>query len=409
MSTDATLTLARPLERALRDGHPWVYRDSIKGTASAGAVTTLVDARGVFVARGIADDSVLAMRVFTTRDESLSEPLLRVRIEEAALLRDAVISEDTDAYRLVHGEGDRLPGFVVDVYGTIAVLKTDGAGAFAWRDRFAEALKPVLEARGVRTLLRRASNAGERGPSADKSDKDDKAELVWGALDEGDGDASARRARVVVREHGMALVSDLMRGQKTGLFLDQREARRLVRSISRDRRVLNLYSYTGGFSVAAGLGRARAVESVDISQAAIDLSRESWEANALASELHHAHCEDVWKFLANKTRSRSRYDLVIADPPSFAPRADSVAKALDAYRQLHASSLALVAHGGFYLAGSCSSHVTREMFFDTIREGARKAKRSLQLIESKGAPADHPRLLAFPEGDYLKADLYRVE
>lgn len=402
MQVEATLTLARPLERALRDGHPWVYRDAVRGSAPAGSVATLVDARGGFVARGLADDSVIALRVFTTRDESLSEPLLRARIEDAALLRDAVITADTTAYRLVHGEGDRLPGFVVDVYGSIAVLKTDGAGAFAWRDRFASALEPVLKSRGINALLRRASNAGERVAARDG---DDKAELVWGTLP----DEGARRGRVVVREHGMALVGDLLSGQKTGLFLDQREARKLVRSLARDRRVLNLYSYTGGFSVAAGLGGARAVESVDIAQGAIDLARESWEANALDASLHQAHCEDVWKFLANKTKARARYDLVIADPPSFAPRADSVAKALDAYKQLHASSLALVAHGGFYLAGSCSSHVTREMFFETLREGARRAKRTLQLIEAKGAPADHPRLLAFSEGDYLKADLYRVE
>ncbi|MBL8683105.1 MAG: class I SAM-dependent rRNA methyltransferase [Myxococcales bacterium] len=401
MQAEATLTLARPLERALRDGHPWVYRDAVRGSASAGSVATLVDARGSFVARGLADDSVIALRVFTTRDESVSEPLLRARVEEAALLRDAVISSDTNAYRLVHGEGDRLPGFVVDVYGPIAVLKTDGAGAFAWRDRFASAIEPVLKARGITALLRRASNAGVAS-----RDGDEKAELVWGSL--GDRDDS-RRGRVVVREHGMALVGDLLSGQKTGLFLDQREARKLVRSIARDRRVLNLYSYTGGFSVAAGLGGARAVESVDIAQGAIDLARESWAANALDEGLHQAHCEDVWKFLANKGKARARYDLVIADPPSFAPRADSVPKALDAYKQLHASSLALVAHGGFYLAGSCSSHVTREMFFETLREGARRAKRSLQLIEAKGAPADHPRLLAFSEGDYLKADLYRVE
>lgn len=395
--SDARLTLVRPLERALRDGHPWIYRDAVKGTAPAGSVVTVTDAKGAFVARGLSDDGVIAVRVFTTRDEALSEPLLRARIEDACQLRDAVVPEGTDAYRLIHGEGDRLPGFVVDVYASLAVLKTDGAGAFAWRDRFARLLEPILRARGVQTLLARGSNTGEDEASADKSQA--KAELVWGALEQ---------TRVTVREHGMALVGDVMLGQKTGLFLDQREARRMVRGIAKGLRVLNLYAYTGGFSVAAGLGGARVVETVDIARGAIELAEESWLANGLDPSAHRAICDDVWKHLANLAKSRSRFDLVIADPPSFAPRASSVPKAMEAYRALHAASLSLVAPGGFYLAGSCSSHVTRAMFAESVQESARKARRSLQLLEAKGAPADHPRIPAFSEGDYLKADLYRV-
>lgn len=395
--TDARLTLVRPLEKALRDGHPWIYRDAVKGTAPAGAVVTIVDGRGAFVARGLSDDGVIAARVFTTRDEALSEPLLRARIEDACQLRDVVVPSDTDAYRLIHGEGDRLPGFVVDVYGAIAVLKTDGAGAFAWRERFAALLTPLLEKRGVGALLVRGSNTGEDEPSEPRPNV--KAELVWGSLDQ---------SRITVREHGMALVGDLMLGQKTGLFLDQREARRMVRSIAKGLRVLNLYAYTGGFSVAAALGGARLVETVDIARGAIELAEESWRANGLDASIHRAVCDDVWKHLATLTKNRARFDLVIADPPSFAPRASSVPKAIEAYRALHSASLALVAPGGFYLAGSCSSHITRAMFAETVSEGARKAKRSLQLLEAKGSPADHPRIPAFSEGDYLKADLYRV-
>jgi 23S rRNA (cytosine1962-C5)-methyltransferase len=150
------------------------------------------------------------------------------------------------------------------------------------------------------------------------------------------------------------------------------------------------------------------VETVDIARGAIELAEESWLANGLDPSVHRAICDDVWKHLANLAKSRSRFDLVIADPPSFAPRASSVPKAMEAYRALHAASLALVAPGGFYLAGSCSSHVTRAMFAESVQESARKARRSLQLLEAKGAPADHPRIPAFSEGDYLKADLYRV-
>lgn len=398
----ATLTLARPLERALRDGHPWVYRDAVRGAAAAGAVTTLLDGRGQFVARGLAEEGPIALRVFTTRDEALCDALLRARIEDAASLRDAVVPTDTDAYRLIHGEGDRLPGFVVDVYERCAVLKTDGAAAFRWRDRFASSLRATLEARGVRALLVRASNTGtvNQDDSGDEAlEPERKASLVWGALD---------ASKITVREHGMALVCDLMMGQKTGLFLDQREARRMVRAVSKGRRVLNLYAYTGGFSVAAGLGGARSVETVDVARGAVELAVESWRANGLDPATHAVHCEDVWKHLAQRSKARARYDLVIADPPSFAPRAQSVPKALDAYRSLHAAALSLVSPGGLYLAGSCSSHITRAMFEETVREGARRAKRSLQLLEARGAPGDHPRIPAFTEGDYLKADLYCV-
>jgi 23S rRNA (cytosine1962-C5)-methyltransferase len=391
MQRAETLRLRKPLDRVIRDGHPWVYRDAIEGHAAPGTAVTLVDAKGAFVARGIADEGPIAMRVFTLRDEAVEAPLFRARIERAASLRDRVIPHDTDCYRLLHGEGDRVPGFVCDLYGATAVLKTDGAGARVRGEDFAESLRPTLEARGIRTLLRRAS--GTRGDAV-------KAVLAWG---EPPADV------VTVREYGMALRVDLWRGQKTGTFIDQRESRARVRALSRGLRVMNLYSYTGGFSIAAGLGGAAAVETVDVAPGAIALAEESWRTNDLDASRHRAVVADVPQHLALRTRERARYDLVIADPPSFAPREDSVDAALKSYRALHASSLALVTSGGFYLAASCSSHVDRAAFADTIVEGARRAKRSLQWLDAWGAPPDHPRLPAFPEGDYLKVVLLRVE
>lgn len=389
------LRLRKPIERVVRDGHPWVYRDAVVGEAAPGEVVSLVDARGEFVARGLADEGPLALRVFTTRDEDLTPTLLAARVERAAELRERFVPPETDAYRLLHGEGDRMPGFVCDVYGAFAVLKTDGAGALAWREAAAEALRPALEARGVRTLLYRESRR-----SARSTEDEDKATVAWG---------SPPPPRLVVHEHGMSLVVDLARGQKTGLFLDQRESRAYVRRIARGLKVLNLYAYTGGFSAAAGLGGATAVESVDVASGALALAEETWRANGLDPARHHTHAADVPAHLASLARARARYDLVIADPPSFAPHQDALDAALKSYRALHAACVTLLPPGGYYLAASCSSHVDRAAFMATAIEGARRARRTLQLLDAWGAPPDHPRLAAFPEGDYLKVMLFRVE
>jgi 23S rRNA (cytosine1962-C5)-methyltransferase len=401
---EPALRLRKPLERALREGHPWVYRDAVQPSGSAGGelpagvVARLIDAKGRFVARGITDAGPIALRVFTLRDESVGASLFASRVNRAAELRDRVLppSESTDAYRLLHGEGDRLPGFVCDVYGPFAVLKTDGAGALAHWPTALEALVPALEKRGVDTVLRRE---GGRTSSA-KQQGEPRAVRVHGAREV--------PAAMTVREHGMALRVDLLHGQKTGLFLDQRESRAKVRSVARGLRVLNLYSYTGGFSVAAGLGGAKAVTSVDIAPGAIALAQETWGSNGLAEAAHETVVADVPAWIQQATKERRRFDLVIADPPSFAPNDASVPTALKSYRALHAACLGLVASGGWYLAGSCSSHVTREMFVDSLEESAGRAGKVLQVIDAWGAPGDHPRLLAFPEGDYLKNVLMRV-
>ena len=203
----------------------------------------------------------------------------------------------------------------------------------------------------------------------------------------------------------MKLCANLWRGQKTGLFLDHRESRRRVRALASGLRVLNLYGYTGGFSVAAGLGGAREVVTVDSAAPALALAERSWQHNALDPSAHRTHATDVPELLA---RERTLFDLIVADPPSFAPNAQSKPAALKSYAALHAACLARLVPGGYYLGASCSSHISAEEFDATLREGARQSRRVLQILERSGAPADHPRLLAFPEGDYLKVVLARA-
>ncbi len=387
---EGRVKLVRALERTVAHGHPWVYRDALdRSGGPPGSVLTLLDRRGKFLARGLAEAGPIGLRVWTTRDEPVDATLIATRIESALALRDQVVPPATDAYRLVHGEGDRLPGLVCDRYAAFAVLRFDGQGILAWRDPLIEALGAALASRGVPNLLVRSG----RGESK-------RLELVR-------GDAPA--AVLDITERGMSLLADLRHGQKTGLFLDHRESRHRVRALAGGRRVLNLYGYTGGFSIAAGLGGASFVTTVDVAAGAIELASRGWLANELSADRHDARAVDARSFLADAAASGERWSLIIADPPSFAPNDAARTKALKAYKALHRGVLEVLEPGGLYLAASCSSHVDRATFEQSLREAGHGARRSLQVIGRWGAGPDHPVRLGFPEGDYLKVVLVRAD
>ena len=342
----------------------------------------VADERGP-VATGLAEQGAIGVRVLATRPVTIDPAFFEARVLRAAALRDRVVPEDTDAYRLVHGEGDGAPGVVVDVYARWAVIQLDGAASERWRDalvRAVRAARPALAGILVRTGRREAK----------------KVELAEG---------EAPPPFVDVRERGMILRADLAHGQKTGLFLDHRESRFRVRQLARGLRVLNLYGYTGGFSIAAGLGGAREVDTVDVAPAALALAETSWSLNGLSAP-HRTHARDVPEFLEEARARGLRWDLIVADPPSFAPNEASLPAAIKSYRALHRACLRALEPNGLYLAASCSSHVDRAMFDRTLREAAEKIG-PVQALERWGAPADHPRLAAFPEGDYLKIILAR--
>jgi 23S rRNA (cytosine1962-C5)-methyltransferase len=382
--------LQRPLERAILSGHPWVYRDALEAfEAAPGELVDVFDKRGRLLARGVVEGGPIAVRVFTTQaKERIGEELFRSRIDAAFALRKRALPLETDAYRLIHGEGDRMPGVVCDRYGEFAVMKLDGEGILPFREQLAALLEPPLRELGVRGLLVRTSRKQGDGSAR-----------AWG---------DAPPAEVEVRERGMRLLANLWQGQKTGLFLDHRESRARVRSLARDLTVLNLYGYTGGFSVAAALGGARRVTTVDSAKPAIELAARSFEQNGLGSVPHDAVAEDVPTFLKRAKEEGQKYDLVIADPPNFAPSQQALDVALESYCALHAACLDLLSPGALYLAASCSSHVRMADFLDSLREGARRSRNVLAILEQTGAPFDHPRLLAFPEGDYLKVLLARL-
>ena len=387
--SEPRVKLRKPLRRTLRRGHPWIFRDALaRIEVKPGTVVTIVDDKDRFIARGWADEGPIAVRVLTVRDEPIDRQLLQRRVADAAGIRDRVVPPQTDAYRLLHGEGDRLPGVVCDVYGEYATLKLDGTAAMANKDAVLDVLVPVLQARKVKGLVTRT---GRRHRTH--------IELAWGREPPGE---------VEVQEQGLKLVADLVKGQKTGLFLDHRPSRRYVRRLAQGLRVLDLYAYVGGFSASAALGGAVSVVTVDVAPKAVEAAGRTWEINALPNDVQQRVVADVPTFLAAQSEAGNRFELIIADPPSFAPNEASKPGALAAYGKLHRSCLELLAPGGYLLAASCSSHVTRRAFEDALIEAADKAGRNLQVLDRWGAPADHPRLLGFPEGDYLKVILTRA-
>lgn len=395
------LELQKDLVRHLRAGHPWVYKRAVERPPSgldAGAVVDVVSG-GKFVARGYFDPaSAVRVRVLTRDAAEAIGPLFwRRRIAKAVALRRAyVLSPETDCARLVHGEADGLPGVVVDLYGAFAVLKLYSAGLAAHRSAIVEALRGELALEGIYGRDEEIGRSDEDDGLSDRDSPPARGRPLWGA---------EPPAEVVVREHGMRIAVDLRAGQKTGYFLDQRENRFALRRFARGRsRAANCFAYSGGFSVSAALGGAREVISVDRDAGALQLARRNFELNGIDPAPHGFVAGDVLDFLRGE---RKPFDLIVLDPPAFAKSQKAVPAALDGYASLHRAALQVLAPGGILATASCSARVSAEQFVGAIREAAAKTHTDLQLLEEKRQPPDHPALLSFPEGKYLKFFILR--
>jgi 23S rRNA (cytosine1962-C5)-methyltransferase len=389
------LTVTAGAAAAVRRGHPWVYADQIASGLTGrhpGDVAVVHDPTGKAIAAAIVDPgSPLAARVWT-HDPSLriDEALLAERIERAIGLRERWVDATTDALRWVHGEGDRAPGIVLDRYGDVAVLRLDGAAMHAWTDRVADVVFELVAKRGVRSLGLRLTGKG--APTAQGEVDDGKLRPL-----RGDPPPDV----VIVREHGVPFVVDLARGQKTGAFLDQRDNRRRVGKMAAGKRVLNLFSYAGGFSLHAVLGGAISCTSVDVAAGAHATAQRSFREAGVSLDACSFVTADVWRFLERAKGRGETWDLVISDPPNMAPSEATRARALTAYRQLHALCAGVVAKGGLLCAASCSSHVSLEDFLGTL-DDATLGRDDLRILEIASAGVDHPVLPAFPEGRYLE-------
>jgi len=393
------VVLRKNLARAIRAGHPWIYRDAVTAPAEVpladGALVFVVTAEREPVARGFWDaHAPIAVRVVATADEAAAvgpdvDAAIDARLGAALDRRLAFLDRAvTDAFRWIHGEADRLPGLHVDLYGAVAVVRADGAGARAFYRELPERLAIAARARGLTlaAVVERRREGNETGALAG-------AVVLAGALPEGE---------LEVRENGVRFGVDLARGQKGGLFLDQRDNRALVGTLAAGRRVLNLFGYTGGFSIYAAKGGAAETTTVDVAAPAIAAARRNFERNGLSLGTAHLHAEDAFAFLERAAAEGTRWDLVISDPPSFAPSERALPAALRAYERLHRLAATVTAPGGTLCAASCSSHARADAFVETIHAGARAAGRRFDLVELRGAAACHPSLPTFHEGDYLK-------
>jgi len=375
-------------------------------------VVTLVSEDNEPLGKGIFDPhSPLAIRVWSTQATTpLDSRLLCERVARAIALRREWFSDGrTTAYRLVNGEGDRLPGFVIDRYDDVAVLRIDGEAARALAPTLTHGLERVLRDAGITTLVERVVRTGQAATPAPPGSRDH--DTAKPATIEAGVNVRVcfgpERHTVHVREHGVPFVVDIARGQKTGAFVDQRENRRRVGELVAKRiyaglgvRVLNLFSYAGGFSQRAALAGAH-VTSVDIAAGAHATAQASFRLAGIDPAAHAFVTADAFSWLADQKRKGMRWDVVISDPPSFAPSERAKPKGLSAYRALHRACADVLAPGGTLVAASCSSHVTAEEFAGTLDDLA-LGRSDLRVTEMFGPPCDHPTLAAFPEGRYLK-------
>ena len=373
-----TVNLGRELEKTLASGHPWVYRDSLpRHSASTGEWLRLE--AGKSVAFGIYDEEgAIAVRLFS-RQATPDREWFAARVTEALELRSGLEATGTDAYRLLHGEGDGLPGIVVDRYGRFGVAKL-----------YSQGVRKVLPA----VLKGITGNLGLRGV-AERTEVG--LEPLYGQLPP---------PELTVSENGLRLLTNPYEGQKTGLFLDQRDNRATVRKFASGNDVLNLFSYNGGFSVYALAGDAASVVSVDIAEPALADARRTVELNGFAGERHETVKADVFDYLAGEPARK--FGLVICDPPSLAHGKKSRHAALRAYQRLNRGAFERVEPGGFLATSSCTAQVSPEEFRRVVAAAATEAGVRAQVVHEVGQPVDHPVPTHFPEGRYLKFLVLRV-
>ena len=387
--------LKRGKEESLLRFHPWVFSGAIQrmdeGIGEGDLVRVLAE-NGGFIAVGHYQIGSIAVRVLSFRDVEIDEKFWESRLASALQMRISIGIADNpqnNTYRLVHGEGDNLPGLVIDCYGKTAVMQAHSVGIHVCRKEIANALMKVMGNRiehvfykSETTLPFKAELGQENG-------------FIIGGSDDN-----------TALENGLKFHVDWLRGQKTGFFVDQRENRSLLEKYARGKRVLNMFCYTGGFSFYAMRGGAEQVHSVDSSGKAIELTRANVELNFPGDSRHEAFCEDAFKFLE---RAGNQYDLIILDPPAFAKHRGALHNALKGYTRLNRAALEKIKSGGILFTFSCSQVVTKDNFRNAVFTAAAQSKRKVRILHQLHQPADHPVNIYHPEGEYLKGLVLYVE
>ena len=390
-----TIVLKRGKEESLKRFHPWIFSGAIAfadNNIEEGETVRVLNADNEFIAIGHFQVGSIAVRVLTFEDIDIDEGFWCERLTSALDMRRLTGIADNptnNTYRLVHGEGDNLPGLVIDCYGKTAVMQAHSVGMHRHRNVIAQQLVRVMGDRiehvfykSETTLPYKAGLGQENGF------------IVGGCNDN------------IAVENGLKFHVDWLRGQKTGFFVDQRENRCLLESYSKDKTVLNMFCYTGGFSFYAMRGGAKTVHSVDSSAKAIELTNANVELNFPNDNRHEAFCEDAFKFL---DAADNKYDLIILDPPAFAKHRAALHNALKGYTRLNVKAFQRIRKGGILFTFSCSQVVTKDNFRNAVFTAAAQAGRNVRILHQLHQPADHPINIYHPEGEYLKGLVLYVE
>ncbi len=382
-------------DQSLRRFHPWVFSGAIKkiyGEPAEGDIVSVYDNKDEFLGLGHYQIGSIAIRIVSFIEEEIDDQFWEEKIRKAYQLRvdqGLVSDETTNAYRLVHAEGDNMPGLIIDMYDDTAVVQMHSVGMFLIKDTIDEILKKIfgdqLKAiynKSESTIPYKAKVNPENGYTFGKSE-----------------------TRIAL-ENGLKFRVDWEKGQKTGFFVDQRDNRALLEKYSKGKSVLNMFCYTGGFSFYAMRGGAKLVHSVDSSERAIELTRENVELNYPGDERHDAFAVDAFKYLDD---IKDKYDLIILDPPAFAKHNNVLNNALQGYKRLNAKAFEQIKPGGIIFTFSCSQVVSKDIFRKTIFSAAARSGRNVRILNQLTQPADHPVNIYHPEGEYLKGLVLYVE
>lgn len=390
-----SIYLKKGKEESLKRFHPWVFSGAIAAiddNVEEGDIVRVLSSNREFIAVGMYQIGSIAVRVLTFNDVAIDHEFWTSRLRSALDMRRAIGIADNDhnnTYRLVHGEGDNLPGLVIDCYGPTAVMQAHCVGIHLMRHDISDALVEVMGTR-IQNIYYKSETT-----LPFKADVEHENSFIYGG-DDND----------VAMENGLKFHVDWLRGQKTGFFVDQRENRSLLEKYAKGRSVLNMFCYTGGFSVYAMRGGAEMVHSVDSSAKAIELTNRNIYDNFGDDPRHASFCEDAFRFLDANDK---KYDLIILDPPAFAKHRAALHNALKGYTRLNVKGLQRIKPGGILFTFSCSQVVSKDNFRNAVFTAAVQANRKVRILQQLHQPADHPINIYHPEGEYLKGLVLYVE
>lgn len=390
-----TISLRRGKEESLDRFHPWIFSGAIATLPESieeGETVKVTAADGRMIGVGHYQIGSIAVRILDFADTVIDKEFFASRLRQALRLRQSLGLDrpDNNAYRLVHGEGDFLPGLIIDIYGNTAVLQAHSPGMHFCRDTIALALTE-LDGIGIANVYYKSETTLPY-----KARLDPQNDYIAGGIGSN-----------IATENGLKFHIDWLKGQKTGFFIDQRDNRSLLEHFSCGRSVLNMFCYTGGFSVYALRGKAKRVVSVDSSAKAIALTQANVSFNFPDDRRHEAYADDAFKFL--DSIDRSEYDLIVLDPPAFAKHRSALRNALRGYQRLNATAFEKIAPGGILFTFSCSQAVSREQFRLAVFSAAAQSRRRIRILHQLTQPADHPVSIYHPEGEYLKGLVLYVE